>query len=116
MKSKTTFRWFGLALLGIAVAIAVAVAAGNLAGRQIGLSSESISAGDALVPTGVGTSKAKGHGGQTTSATTPTTPSPPPTTTAPPETTVTPPPTTPVPPVHEGGDDSGGGSGHGADD
>jgi penicillin-binding protein 1A len=113
---STTFKWVGLALLGIVISAAVAVAASSLVSRQIGLSSESISAGDALVPAGVGSSKGKGQGGQTTSATTPTTPSSPPTTTAPPETTFTPPPTTPVPPAPDGGDDSGGGSGHGADD
>lgn len=43
-------RWFGLALLGVAVAIFVAIAASRLVSQQIGLASEPISAGDALAP------------------------------------------------------------------
>jgi hypothetical protein len=116
MRPKATLSWIGLALLGIVVAAAVAVAAGNLVSRQIGLSSEPISAGDALVPASVGKSHEGEQGGQ---ATTPTTTAPP--TTPPPETTVVTPPPPPAP-THEGGDDSGGGGhsgdggGHGADD
>ena len=44
------FRWIGLALLGIVVAAAVSVAASRLASQQIGLASQPVSAGDALVP------------------------------------------------------------------
>jgi hypothetical protein len=50
MRASSTLKWIGLALLGVAVAAAVAIAASNLASRQIGLASESISAGDALAP------------------------------------------------------------------
>lgn len=113
----TTFRWVGLALLGIVIAAAVAVAASSLVSRQIGLSSESISAGDTLAPA---FAKPKGSGKPYR------TPKPAPsaptttTTTAPPEPTVTTPAETPEPPVtpsQEGGDGSGdGGSRHGADD
>jgi len=52
------FRWIGLALLGIVVAAAVSVAASRLASQQIGLASQPVSAGDALVPA------AERHGGQ----------------------------------------------------
>jgi hypothetical protein len=55
MRSPATLRWIGLALLGIAIAAAVAVAASRLAGQEIGLASEPISAGDALAPTSVRT-------------------------------------------------------------
>jgi hypothetical protein len=50
MKVSTAVRWTGLALLGILIAAVVSVAAGHLAGQQIGLASEPISAGDALAP------------------------------------------------------------------
>jgi hypothetical protein len=43
-------RWFGLALLGIAIAAGVSIAASSLASQQIGLASQPISAGDALAP------------------------------------------------------------------
>jgi hypothetical protein len=43
-------KWIGLALLGVAISAAVAVAASNLVSRQIGIASESVSAGDALAP------------------------------------------------------------------
>jgi hypothetical protein len=52
------FRWIGLALLGIVVAAAVSVAASRLASQQIGLASQPVSAGDALVPA------AERHAGQ----------------------------------------------------
>ncbi len=50
MKLSATAKWIGLALLGLAIAAAVAVAASNLVSRQIGIASESVSAGDALAP------------------------------------------------------------------
>jgi hypothetical protein len=52
MRAPATFKWIGLALLGLLVAAAVAIAASNLASRQIGLASEPISAGYALSPAG----------------------------------------------------------------
>jgi hypothetical protein len=119
MTSTATLKWIGLALLGIAVAAAVAIAAGNLAGRQIGLSSEPISAGDSLAPV---TSASKSHGsghsgsGHDNGGPTPTTPATAPTTpTAPPESS-TAPPLEPQPPPEEGDDSNGGSGGHGADD
>jgi hypothetical protein len=39
-----------LALVGLAIAIGVAIAAANLTSQQIGIASESVSAGDALAP------------------------------------------------------------------
>jgi len=48
--SATTAKWIALALIGLAVAAGVAVAASNLVSRQIGIASESVSAGDALAP------------------------------------------------------------------
>jgi hypothetical protein len=112
---STTLRWIGLALLGIVIAAGVAVAASSLASRQIGLSSEPISAGDALVPANLDKGPGEGKRG-TTTATTPTAP-PETTVTAPPppETTVvTPPP--PTAPPREGGEDHGGDGGSGDDD
>jgi len=50
MRLSATARWTLLALLGLAIAIGVAIAAANLASRQIGIASESVSAGDALAP------------------------------------------------------------------
>src|SRR5690348_14245136 len=50
MRSATTLKWVGLALLGIAIAAGISIAASRLASRQIGLASEPISAGDALAP------------------------------------------------------------------
>ncbi len=50
MRTATTLRWIGLALLGIAVAAAVSVTASRLVSQQIGLASQPISAGDALAP------------------------------------------------------------------
>jgi hypothetical protein len=118
MTSTATLRWIALALLGIAVAAGVAIVAGNLAGRQIGLSSEPISAGDSLAPV---KSASKGHGsGHSGSAHGGggggPAPSAPPTTT----TTPTAPETTTAPPFEpqpspEAGDDSHGGGGGGGD-
>jgi hypothetical protein len=48
--SATTAKWIALALLGLAISAGVAVAAGNLVSRQIGIASESVSAGDELAP------------------------------------------------------------------
>jgi outer membrane biosynthesis protein TonB len=48
----STFRWLGLALLGILIAAAISIAASRLASQQIGLASQPISAGDALAPAG----------------------------------------------------------------
>lgn len=56
MNLPPTFKWIGLALLGLAIAVGVAFASSNLVSRQIGISSESIRAGDALAPV-VGTGK-----------------------------------------------------------
>jgi len=47
---SATAKWVLLALLGLAIAIAIAIAAANLTSRQIGIASESVSAGDALAP------------------------------------------------------------------
>ena len=59
MTFPATLKWLGLALLGIAVAAAVAIAASNLASQQIGLSSEPITAGDALAPRSASKTKPK---------------------------------------------------------
>jgi hypothetical protein len=48
--SATTAKWIALALLGLAISAGVAVAASNLVSRQIGIASESVSAGDDLAP------------------------------------------------------------------
>jgi hypothetical protein len=58
MRPPATIKWVGLALVGLLIAIGVAIASTNLVSQQIGISSESISAGDALAPV-VGT--ARGH-------------------------------------------------------
>jgi hypothetical protein len=57
MRLPASLRWIGLALLGLLIATAVALAATSLISRQIGIDSESISAGDALAP-------AFGHAGE----------------------------------------------------
>ena len=118
MRLPATARWIALALLGLAIATAVGFAASNLASQQIGIASESITAGERLAPAVRSASQQaaspQGHGQRTTTTTTTpqtTTPSPPP------ETTATAPTTTPATaPGHSGepGDDHGGG--HGADD
>ena len=105
MRLPATYKWIGLALLGAVIAVAVAIVASNLVSQQIGLASESISAGDALAPavSSVGTHRSKAgnkgqrptnatEDGEETVGTTPTTPS---------ESTRTP---------TEPGDDSGEGS------
>lgn len=50
MSLTATAKWVLLALLGLAIAIAIAIAAANLTSQQIGIASESVSAGDALAP------------------------------------------------------------------
>jgi hypothetical protein len=50
MSLSATAKWVLLALAGLAIAIGVAIAAANLASQQIGIASESVSAGDALAP------------------------------------------------------------------
>jgi hypothetical protein len=45
-----TVKWVLLALIGLAIAIGVAIAAANLTSQQIGIASESVSAGDTLAP------------------------------------------------------------------
>jgi hypothetical protein len=106
VKLSPTLKWTGLALLGLLVAVAVAIAASNLASRQIGLSSESISAGEALAPA------AKPDRGRRSASPGPGHDETTPTTTAPPPEG---PPTTPaVEPPAESSDDYGGG--HESDD
>ncbi|MBS1886421.1 MAG: hypothetical protein JSU06_04455 [Actinobacteria bacterium] len=50
MRVPTSLRWVALALLGLVIAIAIAIAASSLASQQIGIASESVSAGDTLAP------------------------------------------------------------------
>lgn len=50
MSLPATAKWVLLALAGLAIAIGVAIAAANLTGQQIGIASESVSAGDSLAP------------------------------------------------------------------
>lgn len=50
MSMPATTKWVLLALVGLAIAIGVAIAGANLASRQIGIASESVSAGNALAP------------------------------------------------------------------
>lgn len=50
MSLPGTVKWVLLALVGLAIAIGVAIAAANLTSQQIGIASESVSAGDALAP------------------------------------------------------------------
>jgi hypothetical protein len=47
---SATAKWVLLALAGLAIAIAIAIVAANLTSQQIGIASESVSAGDALAP------------------------------------------------------------------
>jgi len=114
MRLPATAKWIGLALLGLVIAAAVAIAASNLVSQQIGIASESISAGDSLAPAigtaGQGANRGKGgeSGGDTTGGVggeqTTTTPTQPPTTTV------------PTQPSEESGDDQGGGGHGGSDD
>lgn len=50
MNLRVTAKWVALALAGLAIAVGVAIAAANLASQQIGIASESVSAGDTLAP------------------------------------------------------------------
>lgn len=50
MRLPASLKWIGLALLGLLIATAVALAATSLISRQIGIDSESITAGDTLAP------------------------------------------------------------------
>ncbi|HEX6987601.1 MAG TPA: hypothetical protein VF170_19635 [Planctomycetaceae bacterium] len=50
MSISATAKWVLLALAGLTIAIAIAIAAANLTSQQIGIASESVSAGDALAP------------------------------------------------------------------
>lgn len=106
MSLSATAKWVLLALAGLAIAIAIAIAAANLTSQQIGIASESVSAGDALAPAlkVPGEGKPRGesgdHSGPGKEGTT-TVPSPPTTTT-----------TEEPPPPEEATDDHGG---HGGD-
>jgi len=114
MRLPATAKWIGLALLGLVIAAAVAIAASNLVSQQIGIASESISAGDSLAPA-VGAASAGSNGGKGGESSGDTTGGEGQTTT----TTPTQPPTTTVPtrPGEESVDDHGGSSGHdGSDD
>ena len=121
MSFPATFKWIGLALLGLAIAAAVAIAASHLTSQQIGLASESITAGDKLAPAVRSTDAGKrsAHRSHTGTTPAPTTPASPPATVTP-STTVPPPVTTVPPPSSDSSDDHGGGSSHvnggGADD
>ncbi|HEY6730223.1 MAG TPA: hypothetical protein VI039_04275 [Solirubrobacterales bacterium] len=63
MNFSATAKWIALALLGLAISAAVAVAASNLVSRQIGIASESISAGDTLAPAVESAARQNGAGG-----------------------------------------------------
>lgn len=114
MNLPATFKWIGLALLGLAIAAAVAIAASHLTSQQIGLASESITAGDKLAPAVRSTKSGKGPANRSHTGTTPatTTPASPPTTTVTPPPTVPPPVTTTPAPSNDSRDDHGGSSGH----
>jgi hypothetical protein len=105
-----------LALVGLAIAIGVAIVAANLTSQQIGIASESVSAGDALAPSlhvpAEGKPQSEGHdqGGPEEPTTTPTEP---PTTTTPEE---VPPSEETAEPQSEGGHDDYGGHGSDGDD
>lgn len=112
----TTIRWLGLALLGILIAAGVSIAASRLASRQIGLASEPISAGDALVPRASPRPSPHGKRAHTKPPRTSVPSRPPPTTT--PQPAPVPSPTTPAPPPTNPGSSGGGEGDHtgGADD
>lgn len=63
MNLSATTKWISLALLGLAISAAVAVAASNLVSRQIGIASESVSAGDRLAPAVESAARQAGAGG-----------------------------------------------------
>ncbi|HEX5928285.1 MAG TPA: hypothetical protein VFY48_02740 [Solirubrobacterales bacterium] len=66
MTSSATAKWIGLALLGLAIAAVVAIAASNLVSRQIGIASESVSAGDSLAPAVESAARQRGDRGDGT--------------------------------------------------
>lgn len=63
MRVPTSLRWVGLALLGLVIAAAIALAASRLASRQIGIASESVSAGNSLAPPLTAPNKRRRDGG-----------------------------------------------------
>lgn len=114
MRLPASAKWVLLALAGLAIAIGVAVAAANLTSQQIGIASESVSAGDVLAPSlrtpeGEGSGKRGGHEKPPGKEETPTNP----TESTPPEETTSP--TEPAEPPAEHGSDDYGGSGGGDD-
>lgn len=104
MTLSATAKWILLALLGLAIAIGIAIAAAHLTSQQIGIASESVSAGDTLAPAlnAPPAGRPREDGGERTEPEPPTTTSPsePPTTTAPEERS--------EPPSDEAGGDSDG--------
>lgn len=105
MRHSATVKWIGLALVGLAIAAGVAIAASRLVSEQIGIASESVSAGNELAPAvRSAAGRPAGAGGDaTTTPTTSTDPEP----TVPAETTES---------DDHGGESSGGdddSSGHG---
>ncbi len=119
MTVAATTKWVLLALIGLAIAIGVAIAAANLTSRQIGIASESVSAGDALAPAlhvpgeKRGRSEQRGDRGAPPKEGTTTLPAEPPTTTT---EEVQPPEETAESPPSSGGDDHGSNSGNDGDD
>jgi hypothetical protein len=63
VRLPATAKWVLLALVGLAIAIGVAIAAANLTRQQIGIASESASAGDTLAPA-LHVPAKKGHPGE----------------------------------------------------
>ena len=115
MRLPASAKWVALALAGLAIAIGVAVAAANLTSQQIGIASESVSAGDSLAPSlKVPREKPRGEGGdrrgpeEERSTTGPSEPEPP--------TTTSEEPVSPSEPPAEQGSDDYGGSGSDGDD
>jgi hypothetical protein len=110
---SATVKWVLLALAGLAIAIGIAIAAANLTSRQIGIASESVSAGDALAPALNIPGKAKpqesgGGSGQEGTATVPSY--------TPPATATEEPPFSPEEPSGSPDDHGGGGDSDGDDD
>lgn len=106
MSLSATAKWTLLALLGLAIAIGIAIAAANLTSKQIGIASESVSAGDALAPAlnepSAGRPRQEGGGDRAEPEPATTSPAEPPTATAPEERS--------EPPSNEIGEDRGGDS------
>ena len=50
MRPRSTTRWIGPALLGVAITAVLAVFASRITSEQISLASESLNAGDRLAP------------------------------------------------------------------